>query len=66
MNYSVCSANRVVIYDVRWNITAPPGTASTSILTVGSRIQGGPAIINFPINMHVMVGPDPASETPGP
>ena len=65
MDYAVCSADRRVIYDVRWNITAPTGTAHTSILTVGSRIHGGPAIINFPINMHVMVGPDPASETPG-
>ena len=66
MNYAVCTGNRQVTYDVRWNITAPDGTSHTSILTVGSRLQGGPSnIINFPINMHVMVGPDPTSETPG-
>jgi type II secretory pathway pseudopilin PulG len=65
MNYVVCNADRRVVYDVRWNITPLTGTAYTSVLTVGSRIQGGPAIINFPINMRVMVGPDPRSGTPG-
>jgi Tfp pilus assembly protein PilV len=69
MNYAVCSGNKKVIYDVRWNITAPDGLTHTSILTVGSRLYQAPGptdtgIINFPINMRVMVGPDPTSETP--
>ena len=69
MNYAVCSGDRRVTYDVRWNITPLTGTAYTSILTVGSRLHdastSGSTIINFPINMRVMVGPDPTSETPG-
>ena len=71
MNYAVCMGNtRRAVYDVRWNISAPDGTSHTSILTVGSRLQtagtqtqGNVGIINFPINMKVMVGPDPI-ETP--
>src|SRR6266536_2874377 len=62
MNYVVCVGDRHVTYDVRWNISslAPASTTTfTHILTVGSRMQGGPSIINFPINMRVMVGPDP-------
>src|SRR6266536_1004142 len=66
MDYVVCVGDRQIVYDVRWNISslAPAGTTTfTHILTVGSRMHGGPAIINFPINMRVMVGPDPAPGT---
>ena len=63
MDYEVCVGDRKITYDVRWNIAAlaPSSTTSfTHILTVGSRMAGGPSIINFPINMRVMLGPDPA------
>lgn len=63
MNYVVCLGSRQVVYDVRWNISALSTTDTTTfthILTVGSRMSGGPSIINFPINMRVMLGPDPA------
>jgi prepilin-type N-terminal cleavage/methylation domain-containing protein len=66
MNYVVCVGTTQVVYDVRWNISglsATDTTTFTHILTVGSRMQGGPSIINFPINMRVMVGPDPAPGT---
>ena len=66
MDYVVCVGDRHVTYDVRWNISAlaPSSTTSfTHILTVGSRMAGGPSIINFPINMRVMLGPDPAPGT---
>ena len=62
MDYVVCVGDRRVSYDVRWNISslAPASTTTfTHVLTVGSRMEGGPSIINFPINMRVMVGPDP-------
>ena len=68
MDYVVCNGGKKVTYDVRWNITelAPPPSSITSfthILTVGTQMEGGAAgaagIINFPINMRVMVGPDP-------
>jgi Tfp pilus assembly protein PilV len=61
MNYSVCSGSTQATYDVRWNIQAIPTTASTftTLLTVGTRMRGGSAIINFPINMRVLLGPDP-------
>jgi prepilin-type N-terminal cleavage/methylation domain-containing protein len=66
MDYVVCTGNSQATYDVRWNISALVSTGSTSfthILTVGSRLHGGPSIINFPINMRVMVGPDPPKGT---
>jgi len=66
MDYVVCSGNSRTVYDVRWNISAlsTGGTSSfTHILTVGSRLRGGPAMLNFPINMRVMVGPDPPQGT---
>jgi Tfp pilus assembly protein PilV len=62
MDYVACHGNIRTTYDVRWKIVALPNSTSvfTNLLIVGARIKGGgPAIINFPINMHVMVGPDP-------
>jgi type II secretory pathway pseudopilin PulG len=66
MDYVVCNGGVQVTYDVRWNISAisPASTTSfTHILTVGAQMEGGATgsagIINFPINMRVMVGPDP-------
>lgn len=62
MNYVTCLGSNRITYDVRWNISALTSTDNTSfthILTVGSRMLGGPGIINFPINMRVMLGPDP-------
>jgi type II secretory pathway pseudopilin PulG len=74
MTYVSCSGTNT--YEVRWNISAlnPTTTSLTHILTVGSRIRhitakggtpGGPtaAIIDFPINMRVMLGPDPPPGT---
>jgi hypothetical protein len=61
MDYVVCNGNVQTTYDVRWNI-APPGNGNsfTNILTVGVQMKSGTKIINFPINMRVMLGPDPA------
>jgi prepilin-type N-terminal cleavage/methylation domain-containing protein len=61
MDYAVCNGNTKVYYDVRWNVQTISTTSSsfTTLLTVGTRMQGGSAIINFPINMRVMLGPDP-------
>jgi prepilin-type N-terminal cleavage/methylation domain-containing protein len=67
MNYTICNGSTQVVYDVRWNISnmsslgPTTDTAShTNVLTVGTRLQGGTGgIINFPINMRVLLGPDP-------
>jgi type II secretory pathway pseudopilin PulG len=59
MDYVVCNGAAQATYDVRWNIT--PVTGYTRILTVGTRMEkGGFGPITFPINMQVLVGPDPS------
>lgn len=62
MDYVVCNGNIQTTYDVRWNISplSAAGTSYTHILTVGARMKGGIRTITFPINMRVMLGPDPA------
>jgi prepilin-type N-terminal cleavage/methylation domain-containing protein len=64
MDYVICNGSNQVTYDVRWNLSQlASGTTTTShtnILTVGARMEGGGlGPITFPINMRVMVGPDP-------
>jgi Tfp pilus assembly protein PilV len=67
MDYVVCNGAIQTTYDVRWSISAlvPSASATTTtsfthILTVGTQMEGGSSgIINFPINMRMMVGPDP-------
>jgi len=62
MDYVVCNGSIKTTYDVRWNISpiATGTTTHTNILTVAARMQhGGFGPLTFPINMHVMVGPDP-------
>ncbi|MFB3813249.1 MAG: prepilin-type N-terminal cleavage/methylation domain-containing protein [Terriglobales bacterium] len=69
MNYTVCSGTGQAVYDVRWNISGaasgPNITSFSHLLTVGARLNPtGPwAPINFPINLRVMVGPDPPPES---
>lgn len=59
MDYVVCAGNVKTTYDVRWNITPLSGNAYTSMLTVGVQMEGGATgIVNFPINIRVMVGKD--------
>jgi len=63
MDYVVCNGTRQTTYDVRWNLSplASSGTTShTNLLTVGARMEGGGmGPLSFPINLHVMMGPDP-------
>lgn len=62
MDYVVCNGSNQTTYDVRWNISpiATGSTTHTNVLTVGARMEnGGFGPLTFPINMHVMVGPDP-------
>jgi prepilin-type N-terminal cleavage/methylation domain-containing protein len=62
MDYVVCNGSTKTTYDVRWNISplATGATTHTNILTVAARMEnGGIGPLTFPINMRVMVGPDP-------
>lgn len=65
MDYAVCTGSTVTTYDVRWNITQLSGTSQHSeLLTVGVQMEGGGiGPITFPINMKVLVGPDPVPGT---
>jgi prepilin-type N-terminal cleavage/methylation domain-containing protein len=67
MDYVLCSGTNPTVYDVRWNVSqltpgpnATQSTTHTSILTVGTRMEGGgTGPLTFPINMRVMVDNNP-------